>query len=285
MALTGLESVVKVIDKNLIELIIVTDQDSEAVVRADLYDPAIEKFPELEQNGMISLRVEPMILRNGHLQQKYSKMTADTYTRGEYILHIDSDCVITQWKDECFLEYGRPINEYATFESLPDVGVGVWKEGTEVFLGIEDEKFEFSRLNQHVYPRELYLILRKRAEDLHGVPFLEIFRKLNIVGTMNDKKKIGIKSTLLVSDFNLLGATAYHFAPDLMISRDMTDGKSPWRPFCVAQCNARTSGVACCDKWLKRQILMAKMGKPTSAHMDCKNDFAPEDPCNCAKKN
>ncbi|CAM9511752.1 unnamed protein product, partial [Ectocarpus sp. 12 AP-2014] len=33
-------------------------------------------------------------LMDGHIQQKYSKLRADLYTQGDYILHMDSDVVI-----------------------------------------------------------------------------------------------------------------------------------------------------------------------------------------------
>ncbi|KAG7372604.1 hypothetical protein IV203_018747 [Nitzschia inconspicua] len=283
LAFVALESVVNVIDKNLLEIVVVTDQESENIVRSALFDPIIAKFPEIHDQGRLSLHVEPMLFLNGHIQQKFSKMVADTYTKGEYILHIDSDCVITQWQDSCFLEYDKPINDYATFESLPK-NVHVWKRGTEVFLGIEEEIFEFSRLNQHVYPRELYSVLRNHAEEVHGVSFLESFTKLGLVGRDEDLHEMGPSSSLLISDFNLLGATAFHFAPDLMTPRDLTNHKSPWRPFCIAQCEARLMGSSCCRQWMETQIRLANEGKPTKVHADCKIDFAPNDPCYCADK-
>lgn len=286
MALIGLSSVVKQIDNQLLEIVVVTDEESATVVQTNLIEPLAAMFPDLYQRKGIQLRVEPMLLRNGHIQQKYSKMTADMYTQGDFILHVDSDCVVTQWHDACFLEDGKPVNDYATFESLiPPSGLGVliWKQGTEVFLGIPDEIYEFSRLNQHVYPRELYSVMRKRAKEVHGVPFLDIFHKLNVVGTYDDKISNGQNTTLVVSDFNVLGATSFHFAPQLMTQKHL-DGHTPWRPICIAQCNARVLGAECCEKFLKNQTLLAQSGKATSAHVDCKHDFPLEDPCYCGNK-
>jgi hypothetical protein len=208
-------------------------------------------------------------------------MTADMYTKGDFILHLDSDCVVTQWKDECFMEDEKPVNDFATFESLHDTGVGIWKQGTEVFLGIEQEEYEFSRLNQHVYPRQLYSVLRKRVEDVHGVPFLDVFDMLNVVGTHKDQAEYGYNSTLLISDFNLLGATAFHFAPNLMTFKNLTDPMVPWRPLCVAQCNVREQGTGCCEQWLAQQMQLAEQGYTTKAHVSCNTDFAPDDPCFC----
>jgi hypothetical protein len=284
MALLGLESAVTFIDKHLLEIVILTEQESEEAVRYNLYNPMIEKFPDLYRRNGIRLQTEPNLLRNGHIQQKYSKMTADIHTKGDFILHLDSDCVITKWKEECFLEEDKPVNDFATFESLHDTGVGIWKKGTEVFLGIEQEKYEYSRLNQHVYPRQLYSVLRKRVEDVHGVPFLEVFDKLNVVGTHKDKATFGFNSTLLISDFNLLGATAFHFAPDLMTPKNLTDGITPWRPLCVSQCNAREQVAGCCEKWLAQQMHLAEQGRATKPHASCETDFAPGDPCFCGKQ-
>ena len=37
------------------------------------------------------LVIEDAFLNDGHIQQKYSKLTADLHTEAEFILHIDSD--------------------------------------------------------------------------------------------------------------------------------------------------------------------------------------------------
>lgn len=285
LAVLGLESVIQMIDESmLLEIVIVTDEDSEPTVRSELYNPIAMKFPELRDHQKLLLHVEPTLLRNGHIQQKYSKMMADTYTKGDYILHIDSDCVITRWDDECFLEDGKPVNDFASFESLSDTGVEVWKEGTEAFLGIPVERYEYSRLNQHVYPRALYSVLRARAEYVHGLPFLDVFEELNAVGTYEDKTSSSGNDTVLISDFNLLGATAFHFAPDLMTPKNLTEGTTPWRPLCVVQCNSRALGSQCCEQWLAQQTRLAHEGKATSSHVSCKTDFPPGDPCHCTNE-
>ena len=35
--------------------------------------------------------VEEVFLEDGHIQQKYSKLTADLHTKANFILHLDSD--------------------------------------------------------------------------------------------------------------------------------------------------------------------------------------------------
>jgi len=279
IAAPGLESVIRFVGDQLLEIVVVTDEESAETVRTGLVEKLMEKYPELHQRDGIRLHVEPMFLENGHIQQKYSKMTADTYTKGDLIFHIDSDCVLIQWKSECYLEEGKPVNDYATFESLDKI-VEIWKNGTSTVLGIPEELYEFSRLNQHVYPKQLYSILRRRVEDVHGMPFAEVFEKLKLVG--KHEHWFQDQSTVLVSDFNLLGATSFHFAPDLMFQKNMTNGASSWRPICVSQCNVRVLGNECCETWLNEQIALADRGGIPKAHISCNpGDFQPTHPCFC----
>jgi hypothetical protein len=291
VAVTGVQSAIDIMGDELLEIVIVTDEQDEQVVREKLLDVIARSHPQHVASGVVRIHVEKTFLRNGHIQQKYSKMTADKYTSAPYILHMDSDCAVVQWQSECYLHNDKPINDFATFEQIAGLGfnyIWQWKEGTEVVLGIENELYEFSRLNQHVYPRELYGMMRRRIEEVHGVPFESVFDKLNLVGRGIDKREDPSGTAIVVSDFNVLGAAAFHFGYDLMHHVNLTAGE-PWRPVCIAQCNSRIfSKPECCQMWLSDQIEVAKSGGFPSAHIpypekgkDCLTTVEPSHACGC----
>ena len=230
---------------------------------------------------------------------------ADTYARGDYILHIDSDCVILKWDESCFRseEDGKPVNDFATYDQLrkataPNISdaawiegpnIRQWKNGTDFVLGLgtNGDNHEWSRLNQHVYPRELYPILRQRVEQVHNVSFHDSFLKLKMVGTFDDLRSERQKGNnpVLVSDFNLLGATAFYFAPDLMFSKNLTSPGTAWRPICVSQCNARIYSKKCCQQWMHEEMLKIDEGKgdKVPAHLPKCKTFSKNQPCSCMK--
>ncbi|CAM9163653.1 unnamed protein product, partial [Ectocarpus sp. 8 AP-2014] len=101
---------------------------------------------------------EPDVM-DGHIQQKYSKLRADLYTQGDYILHMDSDVVIFEE-----VTYSRvfhlekpvlPFRRYRKEEGDPELkATTCWQLGTSRAIG-EDVYHEFSVFNTHVYPRSM----------------------------------------------------------------------------------------------------------------------------------
>ena len=263
---------------HLLELVIVTDQGSTEAVQHELINPLNELIGKSDKK--IKFIVEEPFLHNGHIQQKYSKMMADTYTNASYILHLDSDGAITNWEDDCFLRDKLPINEFDSWENLPD-SVRQWREGTAFLLGVEknDVKYEYSRVNQHVYPRQLYKMVRDELEKIHGVSFKELFTKFNLVGTGLDHRKIN--GSILISDFNILGAFADKLG--VMFSLNLGEG-GKWRKICTTQCNARRWSNTCCDQFRHEQIENAKNHKPVKAHLVC-DDYGEDHPCHCDNEN
>lgn len=264
---------------DLFELVIITDQDSAESVERELFQPLKELFGE---DRPLKFIVEEPFLFNGHIQQKYSKMIADTYTDAEYIMHLDSDGAITHWEDTCFLRDNKPINDFDLWENLPD-SVRQWREGTAFLLGVEKEdiKYEYSRINQHVYPRDLYKKVREELENIHHVSFKGIFTKYDLVGTGSDRRK-KINSTL-ISDFNTLGAFAHRVFPGSMHQLDLSTGEK-WRQICTTQCNARKWSNACCNQFRREQIESARRHKPIKAHLIC-SDYQDDHPCHCGNEN
>ena len=200
---------------------------------------------------MLSIKVEAVFAINGHIQQKYSKMIADKYLKSPFIFHLDSDVVVhKKWNPSCYSHHGRIVNEYASFTKLPS-SVIQWKTGMQKMLSIKNVEYEFSRKNQHVYPRSIYRKLRKHLERIHEMPFKGMFYRdgLKLVGRGHDLRNE--KGSILISDFNLLGAFAYYFDPVLMKSVDVSDGH--FLPFCTSQCNLRMCGLDCIA-WMKEQM-------------------------------
>lgn len=144
-------------------------------------------------------------MSDGRVQQKYTKLNADTYTHGRYIMHLDSDVVFYRpvlYKDLFFL--GKPIIEYDLYDNLRHFTDLRWQNGTSFALGREVE-FEFSRSNDHVYPSSIYKPARQ---------FLENRFNMSLVDFM--KTRTGVFDFLhptvetLFSDFNYLGAFLYY---------------------------------------------------------------------------
>ncbi len=270
-ALVAAESALDQVN-HLSELVIVTDQKSVDAVEQDLVGPLKELYGDKKK---IKFIVEDSFLINGHIQQKYSKMMADKYTDAKYIAHLDSDAAITEWEDNCFLRDGKPINDYDLWDNLPD-SVRQWRTGTAFLLG-EEVNHEYSRVNQHVYPRELYKKIRDEIESIHGVSFKEMFTKYNLVGTGSDLRKV-LNSTL-ISDFNAMGAFAHLKFPDLMYQLDLSTGEE-WRKICTTQCNSRRWSNTCCDSFRREQIENAKNNVPIKAHLIC-SDYKEGHPCEC----
>lgn len=204
-----------------IEFVVVVPQNDEAAARAN-----ISFFP-----AWTTIIAEPKLLDDGHMQQKYTKLMADTYCKGKFILHLDSDVVfVKQMQVQDILFLGKPILEFARYTELPEK-VSMWRQGTAVALARDDVTFEFSRDNTHVYPRELYkaarefiFVTHKETLETHKetlVRFLGKFkpRHMDLMGEP--------KGTLFFSDFNFLGAFAYYLRPDLLSFFQVGAGELP----------------------------------------------------------
>ena len=47
---------------------------------------------------------------DGYLAQQITKLYADTWCKGDYVLHIDSDCVFyKEFSPDCFFIDGKPV--------------------------------------------------------------------------------------------------------------------------------------------------------------------------------
>jgi hypothetical protein len=101
--------------------------------------------------------------------------THTQYCQGDFILHLDSDVVLFRpvlYKDIFLL--GKPMLEYDTYANLAPWHVNVWQNGTAFAVGRYPNPYEYSRSNEHVYPRAAYAAARRHIEErFNGLPFVD----------------------------------------------------------------------------------------------------------------
>ncbi|CAM9766040.1 unnamed protein product [Scytosiphon promiscuus] len=180
-------------------------------------------------------------LMDGHIQQKYSKLRADLYTTGDFILHLDSDVVLFEdiSYDEMF-HLGKAVLPFRRDRSEAPEGeegmstIMCWQKGTSFAIG-EDVVHEFSIFNTHVYPRQMYSAARHFIEEHHGMNFVEFMssRRGSCMGTKTMATWTLAERTLLFSDFNFMGAFLWYHMHDAVywLPADPFDTQpDEWRP-------------------------------------------------------
>ncbi|CAM9442866.1 unnamed protein product [Ectocarpus sp. 4 AP-2014] len=210
------------------------------VVEADiaLFEAIVDQF---RSTAPFPIHVvgEPELM-NGHIQQKYSKLRADLYTQGDYILHMDSDVVIFEdvtYSHVFHLEKPvLPFRRYRKEEGDPELkATTCWQLGTSRAIG-EDVYHEFSVFNTHVYPRSMYPAARAFIEQHHGMPFVDFMATRQ--GSCNAHLRDILKWTLdergvMFSDFNYIGAYLWYHMHDAVhwLAIDPYDTEpDDWRP-------------------------------------------------------
>lgn len=159
---------------------------------------------------------------DGYLFQQVVKASAHEWTDADYILHIDSDTIVTtKISPETFIEDGKIpwlITPYKDLQrGLDELKRGnpalshwqcatVWQRCTEQFLGPPVE-FEFMRRFPMMIPRQLHLAISKFCETTHGMRLTDY-----ILNQPNS----------YFSEFNALGGLAYHKFHDDFLWVDTT---------------------------------------------------------------
>jgi hypothetical protein len=131
-------------------------------------------------------------IKNGYINQQYSKMRADLFTDSEYVMFIDSDtiCYGDNTADDFFTD-GKPDLLYSQWD---EVGQALsWRAPTKAWLGI-DPPYEFMRRFPLTYPSKIIENCRGYMEDVNGRSLLDI-----------------MKGAAAISEFNLIGAYAWEF--------------------------------------------------------------------------
>lgn len=150
---------------------------------------------------------------DGYLAQQITKLYADVITdyQADYILHVDSDVILTrETRPENFFSGGKLIWYYTAYAQIETP----WKPITEKFMGMTVE-YEFMRRFPMMVPRWLYPKLREFCHKKHGMIISDYVRN---------------QPLRAFSEFNALGAYAFaykdHFK-DLIQWLDTSDINLP----------------------------------------------------------
>lgn len=140
---------------------------------------------------------------DGFIHQQGIKCKADEFCSGDYILHVDSDCMFTSPAQPGDYFVGdKPIIGMTPYASLN--GGSPWQACTEKVLGWHPIDMELMRRHPSVYCREDYHGFRKRVEAIHRIPIETYLLPI----TRHTRKENNF------SEFNALSAYMYYFRRD-----------------------------------------------------------------------
>jgi len=141
--------------------------------------------------------VPEMLPESGYLSQQLVKLYADEYLKEEYILHVESDSIFTEWKQSCFFdEFGRirmfckPFSAGAT---------DVWKKGTEYSLHVQIQE-DCLQSTPFLYRRHVFADLRADIYSRHGKKVEDLVKDDYLQSHLEGWKA----ENLLFSEFNTL---------------------------------------------------------------------------------
>lgn len=160
------------------------------------------KLPRIPEGAKVHGATETC---TGYIAQQISKLNCDALCRGDYILHIDSDCILTReiHVDE-FFEDGKPM---LLTREWDNVGQAVcWREPTLKATGLEPA-FEYMACMPIIHRRLIYEMCRNR-----------------IAGTHKESANRYVARQETFSEFNCLGAVAAHYMPDKYVIRPAAPG-------------------------------------------------------------
>jgi hypothetical protein len=204
----------------------------------------------------VTVHGEPLVIDSQAMQQKYTKLNADKYCKGRFILHLDSDVVFyrtVNYKD--LFVFDKPILEFDSYENLNGFkGVDKWRKGISYVMGRQVD-YEYSRSDEHVYPREIYAPARQYLERRFNTSLVNFLntRRGSLLDLLRFFKwqvsEDDLDKTYLFSDFNYMGAFLHSDMPDRVSWRFVgSNGASPFpedpfhqviRPAFTCQGNAR----------------------------------------------
>ena len=146
---------------------------------------------------------------DGRIQQQAYKLLADTYTKSEFILFTDSDCLFNQpFSESNFMRDGKPVLLKIRYELAGDSRI--WKIPTQSFVGW-DVEWEYMRRMPMMFRRDTLTAAREM--------FPEWQERLK---TVDDN---------MFSEFNVLGAFVERHEPEKYFISDT----EAWVPDAVAR--------------------------------------------------
>lgn len=137
----------------------------------------------------------PEFTVNGYIDQQITKCHADEFCEGDFIMHLDSDCMATEpIKFEPFFSDGLPKLLFRKWEDAG--GAQVWKPITKSVL-IREPLFETMPAMPFLYHRSTHELFRRHITDIHGRDFVKYASRL-----------------AQFSEFNAIGNFCLMFCPD-----------------------------------------------------------------------
>ena len=234
--------------------------------------------------GNIVLYEEKKVVKEEAVQAKLTKLQAELYCMGSYIFHLDADVVLYRpvLRRDLFI-FHRPILRFDRYENLQwleeerfmkqqhakaeqgddpldDPLPRQWQEGTSYALGQKVE-FEFSRSNDHLYPRSVYAEARAHIERLHGMSLPAFLDTREAWLRFDSAGGVSTQMQRLFSDFNYLGAFLYYQQPQAMSWTYLGVDKPPVHALPYAFTSIRPDVVCQGDlelhrPWAKRKVAL-----------------------------
>lgn len=149
-------------------------------------------------------------IKKGYIRQQYIKLFSEQYVSHDtdYICHIDSDTIFTDYHDPSIYFNGdKPILGIQKWSQMPNT---VFKPWTDQTLEYESD-YNFMRRMPLVYHTDLFPKLREYISNLKG----DIIDYLNTLET--------------ISEYNLLGAYAYKFTRESFCWIDVIESAKEWK--------------------------------------------------------
>jgi hypothetical protein len=175
---------------------LVYPQEDESVIRQCVQGYTVTMHPVQNNPGV------------GYLEQQVSKLTADTFTKADYILFVDSDCFMFRNNQPAdWFTNGKIPHLITPWNMVGDAKM--WKAPTEKALGCE-ARYETMRRFPLVFPRSVIAGCRQHVERLHRKPIRDY-----------------VIEQQSFSEFNVLGTYAMQFAPHAFTFLDTTINPLP----------------------------------------------------------
>ena len=153
-----------------------------------------EQFKDIDLTGC-KFVTDPRWCANDYIGQQASKLNCDRHCSGNFVLHMDSDCIITREFD--VNEYFKDGQPMVLFRKWEDVGgAAVWKSPTECALG-RASQFETMATHPSIWWKSTHELVRRRIASQNNCSFDEYMAKVT-----------------QISEFNILGNYAHLFQPE-----------------------------------------------------------------------
>lgn len=152
----------------------------------------------------------------GYNDQQVCKLYADTYCNGDYIIFVDSDCMLIN--KGCISDFFVNDKPLLLYDSWSHVGEAIcWKERVE-WMFEEEVGYEFMRRLPFIIKSSHLTELRILLNNIHK----------------NEIRDVVNKNNKMVSEFNAMGYFVFkthHEEYEHFFLRERNPPPSPWKQF------------------------------------------------------